>query len=33
MPIDPSIALGVRPVEQPNVLGQMAQMMQMRQAQ
>ena len=33
MPIDPSIALGVRPVEMPNVLGQMAQMMQMRQAQ
>jgi len=33
MPIDPSIALGVRPVEQPNVLGQMAQVMAMRQAQ
>lgn len=33
MPIDPSIALGVRPVEQPNVLGQMAQAMAMRQAQ
>jgi len=33
MPIDPNIALGVRPIEQPNVLGQMAQMMAMRQAQ
>jgi hypothetical protein len=33
MPIDPNIALGVRPVEVPNMLGQMGQMMQMRQAQ
>ena len=33
MPIDPNIAMGVRPVEQPNVLGQMAQVMAMRQAQ
>jgi hypothetical protein len=33
MPIDPNIALGVRPVEIPNMLGQMGQMMQLRQAQ
>lgn len=33
MPIDPSIALGVRPIEQPNMLAQMGQMMQLRQAQ
>jgi hypothetical protein len=33
MAIDPNIAMGVRPVEQPNVLGQMAQVMAMRQAQ
>lgn len=33
MPIDPNIAMGVRPVEQPNMLGQMAQMMAIRQAQ
>lgn len=33
MPIDPNIALGVRPIEQPNMLGQMAQVMAMRQAQ
>jgi hypothetical protein len=33
MPIDPNIALGVRPVEQPNMLGQMAQVMAIRQAQ
>ena len=33
MPIDPNIALGVKPIEQPNMLGQMAQMMQLRQAQ
>jgi len=32
MPIDPNIALGVRPIEQPNMLGQMAQAMQIRQA-
>ena len=33
MPIDPNIALGVRPMEQPNMLGQMGQVMAMRQAQ
>ena len=33
MPIDPNIAMGVRPAEQPNMLGQMAQMMAIRQAQ
>jgi hypothetical protein len=33
MPIDPNIAMGVRPIEQPNMLGQMAQIMAMRQAQ
>jgi len=33
MPIDPNIALGVRPVEQPNMLGQYAQIMAIRQAQ
>tara|TARA_R110000772_G_scaffold68875_4_gene152499 strand:- start:2360 stop:3850 length:1491 start_codon:yes stop_codon:yes gene_type:complete len=33
MPIDPNIALGVRPIEQPNMLGQMAQVMAIRQAQ
>jgi len=33
MPIDPSIAMGVRPVEQPNMLAQMGQMMQLRSAQ
>jgi len=32
MPIDPNIAMGVRPIEQPNMLGQMAQAMQIRQA-
>ena len=32
MPIDPNIALGIRPIEQPNMLGQMAQAMQIRQA-
>jgi hypothetical protein len=33
MPIDPNIALGVRPIEQPNMLGQMGQAMALRQAQ
>jgi len=33
MPIDPNIALGVRPVEQVNMLGQMGQMMALRSAQ
>ena len=33
MAIDPNIALNVRPIEQPNMLGQMAQVMAMRQAQ
>ncbi len=33
MALDTNIALGVRPVEQPNMLGQMAQAMQIRQAQ
>ena len=33
MAIDPNIALGVRPVEQPNMLAQMGQMMQLRQLQ
>ena len=33
MPIDPNIALGVKPIEQPNMLGQMGQVMAMRQAQ
>jgi len=33
MPIDPNIALGVRPVEQPNMLAQMGQFMQLRQMQ
>jgi len=33
MAIDPNIAMGVRPIEQPNMLGQMAQVMAMRQAQ
>jgi hypothetical protein len=33
MPIDPNIAMGVRPVEQPNMLAQMGQMMAIRQAQ
>jgi hypothetical protein len=33
MPLDTSIAMGVRPVEQPNMLAQMGQMMQLRQAQ
>ena len=32
MPINPNIALGVRPIEQPNILGQMAQVMAIRQA-
>jgi hypothetical protein len=32
MPIDPNIALGVKPIEQPNMLAQMGQMMQLRQA-
>ena len=33
MPINPNIALGVRPTEQPNMLAQMGQMMQLRQMQ
>jgi hypothetical protein len=33
MPINPNIALGVRPIEQPNMLGQYAQVMAIRQAQ
>lgn len=33
MPIDPNIALGVRPIEQPNMLGQLGQVMAIRQAQ
>jgi hypothetical protein len=33
MPIDPNIAMGVRPVEQPNMLAQMGQMMALRSAQ
>jgi hypothetical protein len=33
MPINPNIALGVRPMEQPNMLAQMGQMMQLRQMQ
>ena len=33
MALDTNIALGVKPIEQPNMLGQMAQMMQIRQAQ
>lgn len=33
MALDTNIALGVRPIEQPNMLGQMAQAMQIRQAQ
>lgn len=33
MAIDPNIALGIKPIEQPNMLGQMAQVMAMRQAQ
>jgi hypothetical protein len=33
MPINPNIALGVRPIEQPNMLGQYAQVMALRQAQ
>jgi len=33
MPINPNIALGVRPMEQPNMLAQMGQMMGIRQAQ
>jgi len=33
MPLDTSIAMGVRPIEQPNMLAQMGQMMQIRQAQ
>ena len=33
MPIDPNIALGVKPIEQPNMLAQMGQMMQLRAAQ
>jgi hypothetical protein len=33
MPIDPNIAMGIRPIEQPNMLAQMGQMMQLRQAQ
>jgi hypothetical protein len=33
MPIDPNIAMGVRPIEQPNMLAQMGQMMQLRSAQ
>ena len=31
MALDTNIALGVRPVEQPNMLAQMGQMMQLRQ--
>ena len=33
MALDPNIALGVRPIEQPNMLAQMGQVMQLRQAQ
>ena len=33
MPLDTNIALGIRPVEQPNMLAQMGQMMQLRQMQ
>jgi hypothetical protein len=33
MPIDPNIAMGIRPVEQPNMLAQMGQMMALRGAQ
>ena len=33
MPINPNIALGVRPIEQPNMLGQMGQVLAIRQAQ
>jgi hypothetical protein len=33
MPINPNIALGARPMEQPNMLAQMGQMMQLRQMQ
>jgi hypothetical protein len=33
MALDPNIALGVKPIEQPNMLAQMGQMMQLRQAQ
>ena len=33
MPLDTNIALGVKPIEQPNMLAQMGQMMQLRQAQ
>jgi len=33
MAIDPNIAMGIRPIEQPNMLAQMAQMMQLRSAQ
>jgi hypothetical protein len=33
MALDTNIALGVRPVEQPNMLAQMGQMMQLRQMQ
>lgn len=33
MAIDPNIAMGIRPIEQPNMLAQMGQVMQLRQAQ
>jgi hypothetical protein len=33
MAIDPNIAMGIRPIEQPNMLAQMGQMMQLRQLQ
>lgn len=33
MAIDPNIAMGIRPIEQPNMLAQMGQMMQLRSAQ
>ena len=33
MALDTNIALGVKPIEQPNMLAQMGQMMQLRQAQ
>ena len=33
MPINPNIALGIQPVQQPNILGQMGQIMAIRQAQ
>ena len=33
MPVNPNIALGIQPVQQPNILGQMGQIMAIRQAQ